>query len=168
MSPEKPLDARWYDKRRKSVLLSNADLEMLFHPALIGIAKALQRQIEQANHTTRAIVINKIILVGGFSLSPYLYRNLQQLFGSSYIIHRPDKAMTAMALGAVLCAYRPRTRLARCHYGFQGPDLTDESSKNKPALVAVLSGLTSQANQLCWVIKKVIPPWTGTLDGAST
>jgi hypothetical protein len=31
---------------------------MLFHPALVGIAKAIQRQIEEANNSAREIVIN--------------------------------------------------------------------------------------------------------------
>lgn len=31
---------------------------MLFHPALMGIAKAIQRQIEHANNSAHGIVIN--------------------------------------------------------------------------------------------------------------
>jgi hypothetical protein len=128
--------------------------------------------------------------VGGFSLSPYLYRNLQQLFGSSCVIHRPDKGFVltilclfscellkllgrimAVALGAVSWgsgACRPRTRVVRCHYGFQGPILTDESLKSQAALAAAIPRLTSQANRLYWVIKKVISPRTRRLDGGST
>ncbi|KAJ5577924.1 uncharacterized protein N7459_006888 [Penicillium hispanicum] len=159
MSPLKSLDSRC------------ADLDMLFYPALVGIVNALQRQIEEANNSAREIVINKIVLVGGFSLSPYLYRNLQQLFGNSYVIHRPDEGVMAPALGAVLWgsgAYRPRTRVVRCHYGFQGPIFTDNLLRNGAVLDAAMSSLTSQANRPCWVIKKVMSPRARRLDEAST
>lgn len=77
----------------------------------------------------------------------------------------------AVALGAVLWgsgACRPRTRVVRCHYGFQGPILTDESLNNEAALIATISHLTSQANRLYWMITKVISTRTRRLDGALT
>lgn len=80
MSIKKPLNAKWYDKRWNSVLLSrliprsallaqdnwlttnifnsSADLEVFFDTALAKIAKALQRQIEEANNSAREIMIN--------------------------------------------------------------------------------------------------------------
>jgi hypothetical protein len=64
----------------------------------------------------------------------------------------------AVALGAVLWgsgACRPRTRVVRCHYGFQGPILTENTFKNQAALLATISRLTSQVDRLYWVIKKV-------------
>ncbi|KAJ5614996.1 hypothetical protein N7537_000110 [Penicillium hordei] len=127
MSPQNPLDARC------------DDLRMLFHPALAGIVQAIQRQIEEANGSAREIVVNKIVLVGGFSLSPYVYENIRKIFGSDFVIHRPDDGIMAVAQGAVLWgsgACRPRTRVVRCHYGFQGPILTDQSLKNEAALFA--------------------------------
>lgn len=77
----------------------------------------------------------------------------------------------AVALGAVLWgsgACRPRTRVVRCHYGFQGPILTDQPLKSETALVDAMSSLTSQASRLYWVINKVISPRTRRLDGTST
>jgi hypothetical protein len=66
--------------------------------------------------------------------------------------------ITAVVIGAVLWgsgAYRPRTRVVRCHYGFQGPILTDEALENGATLAAAMSRLTIQAKSLYWVIKKV-------------
>lgn len=128
--------------------------------------------------------------MGGFSLSHYLYRSVLEQLGSGCEIRRPDNGFVltiiclfscellipfnrimAVALGAVLWgsgACRPRTRVVRCHYGFQGPILTDQPLKSETALVDAMSSLTSQASRLYWVINKVISPRTRRLDGTST
>ncbi|KAJ5087391.1 actin-like ATPase domain-containing protein [Penicillium angulare] len=148
---------RWYING--DVQLSKADLETLFRPALQMIIESLRRHIERVNSAAgRTMVINKIILVGGFSLSPYFYRVLRDTFPNISIIRRDEDVLTAVIRGATLWgmgAFRPQSMLSPYSYGLQALLPVNSSlDDSRIHLNGPTSNLAFFNGPINWIIRK--------------
>ncbi|PKX96886.1 Hsp70 family protein [Aspergillus novofumigatus IBT 16806] len=106
----------FFDAENRLVLLSSNDLRGIFDPVL--------RQIESANQEIGRFIINKIVLVGGFSQSPYLRERISGTFaveGKLAILAPADPQAMVMRGAAIrgLGGPQPTTRKCRSHYGFE-------------------------------------------------
>ncbi|KAG0269748.1 hypothetical protein DFQ27_002164 [Actinomortierella ambigua] len=88
----------------------------VFDPVVEDVLKLIQHQLMQTNNHCHAI-----FLVGGFGCSGYLYKRVQNEFGSRVpLIAVPPRAELAVVRGAALAGLIPRTvtaRVARRWYG---------------------------------------------------
>ncbi|KAJ5570150.1 uncharacterized protein N7459_009580 [Penicillium hispanicum] len=72
------IDPTFFNRRRRSIILRSQDLRDLYDPILGKIFALILSQITAANNKFRRHVINKVVLVGGFSASPYLQNTLRR------------------------------------------------------------------------------------------
>ncbi|KAF7165316.1 hypothetical protein CNMCM5623_009521 [Aspergillus felis] len=118
----------FFDAKYQQVLLSGNDLPGIFDPVLRQITQLIHRQIESANQEVGRFIINKIVLVGGFSQSPYLRERISETFavdGKLAILTPADPQAMVMRGAAIrgLGGPQPTTRKCRSHYGFECPVL---------------------------------------------
>ncbi|KAJ5404810.1 hypothetical protein N7465_006094 [Penicillium sp. CMV-2018d] len=66
------------NQRRRRFVLRSQDIRGLYEPVLGSIFALIMSQIRAANERCGRNVINKVVLVGGFSASPYLQESLQR------------------------------------------------------------------------------------------
>ncbi|CAI7661347.1 unnamed protein product [Penicillium glandicola] len=71
------IDSRFYNPRRGYFSLQSEDIRGLYEPVLSRIFALIGSQVMAANEKCGRDVINKVILVGGFSASPFLQDRLQ-------------------------------------------------------------------------------------------
>ncbi|GAQ09157.1 hypothetical protein ALT_6478 [Aspergillus lentulus] len=114
----------FFDAENQLVLLSSNDLRGIFDPVLRQITQLIHRQIESANQEIGRFVINKIVLVGGFSQSAYLRERISGTFavdGKLAILTPADPQAMVMRGAAIrgLGGPQPTTRKCRSHYGFE-------------------------------------------------
>ncbi|EAW24046.1 Hsp70 family protein [Aspergillus fischeri NRRL 181] len=114
----------FFDAVNRAVLLSSNDLRGIFDPVLRQITQLIYRQIESANQEIGRFIINKIVLVGGFSQSPYLRERISETFavdGKLAILTPADPQAMVMRGAAIrgLGVPQPTTRKCRSHYGFE-------------------------------------------------
>ncbi|KAH2325033.1 hypothetical protein KXW87_007130, partial [Aspergillus fumigatus] len=131
----------FFDAENQFVLLSSNDVRGIFDPVLRGITQLIYRQIESANQEVGRFIINvqpllfeqrvpeliemqKIVLVGGFSQSPYLRERISKAFvgdGKLAILTPADPQTMGMRGAAIrgLGGPQPTTRKCRNHYGVE-------------------------------------------------
>ncbi|KEY80192.1 Hsp70 [Aspergillus fumigatus] len=112
------------DAENQFVLLSSNDVRGIFDPVLRGITQLIYRQIENANQEVGRFIINKIVLVGGFSQSPYLRERISKAFAvdGKLAILTPADPQTMVMRGAAIRGLggpQPTTRKCRNHYGVE-------------------------------------------------
>ncbi|KAJ5701815.1 actin-like ATPase domain-containing protein [Penicillium malachiteum] len=84
--------------------LECVDFIKLFQPAVNTIIKSLTRHVDEANFIKReAAATKKILVVGGFSLSPFLQREIRRVFSNTPIVvlFEHEYALTAVVRGAI-------------------------------------------------------------------
>ncbi|KAH1500688.1 hypothetical protein KXX06_001505 [Aspergillus fumigatus] len=131
----------FFDAENQFVLLSSNDVRGIFDPVLRGITQLIYRQIESANQEVGRFIINvqpllfeqrvpeliemqKIVLVGGFSQSPYLRERISKAFvvDGKLAILTPADPQTMVMRGAAIRGLggpQPTTRKCRNHYGVE-------------------------------------------------
>ncbi|RLL99951.1 hypothetical protein CFD26_105606 [Aspergillus turcosus] len=114
----------FFDTENQLVLLSSNDLRGIFDPVVRQITQLIHRQIESANQEVGHFIINKIVLVGGFSQSPYLRQRISGTFavdGKLAVLTPANPQETVMRGAAIrgLGGPQPTTRKCRSHYGFE-------------------------------------------------
>ncbi|KAJ5509810.1 actin-like ATPase domain-containing protein [Penicillium freii] len=113
-----------FDKGTGKFILTVEDVQSLFDHVVRSVIGLVNSQIEAAGREYGRPVINKIVLVGGLALSPYLQRALHQCFEVpgrlSITVIRQDPIMT-VSNGSVLSSlYKLDVRSPR-HYGLGSP-----------------------------------------------
>ncbi|KAJ5956490.1 hypothetical protein N7501_010769 [Penicillium viridicatum] len=66
------------NQRRKRFVLRSQDIRDFYKDVLGSIFALIMSQVRAVNEGCRRDVINKVVLVGGFSASPYLQESLQR------------------------------------------------------------------------------------------
>ncbi|KAJ5094226.1 actin-like ATPase domain-containing protein [Penicillium angulare] len=154
--PGRP-NPEWYDQRN-NVLISNTDLKKLFEPALQMTIQTLADHINKTNLVKQGqTVINKILLVGGFSFSPYLCREIQRCFPNILVIRNKKHALTAVTRGAVLWGlekFQQQSMFSPCHYGLRRFLPTDEAFNPRRSLVPADFNLGGSTGPIEWMVKK--------------
>ncbi|KAH8429101.1 Hsp70 family protein [Aspergillus melleus] len=151
---------RWYNIRKAEVLLSADDLRGLFNPALSTICNLLSRQMVAAYNLPQRIHINqKIFLVGGFCLSPYVFQAISNRFAvnGATIVYRPDEAQLSMVRGAAIWGsgvLRPATRVSHCHFGVEASMTMDNFYTADYHYLSSLSSGRTATNTITWLVSK--------------
>ncbi|CAI7668568.1 unnamed protein product [Penicillium viridicatum] len=112
-----------FDKGTGKFILTFEDVQSLFDPVVHSVIGLVNSQIEAAGREYGRPVINKIVLVGGLALSPYLQRALQcfEVPGRLSITVIPQDPIMAVSNGSVLSSlYKLDVRSPR-HYGLGSP-----------------------------------------------
>ncbi|TVY15153.1 hypothetical protein LARI1_G006422 [Lachnellula arida] len=96
-------------------------MQTLFDPVIADITSLLSEQVEEAKAKKNA-TIDRVILVGGFAESPYLYNALEEWCwqNGDIVLIRPANPQAAVVRGAALRGLEglaPRIKHARRHYG---------------------------------------------------
>ncbi|CAI7630130.1 unnamed protein product [Penicillium glandicola] len=117
----------YFDQEEERFILQVEDVRSLFDPVISNIIDLVKSQIAAAHEKCGTPVINKIALVWGLALSPYLQSALRQCFeaprGSCIIVMPPNPIMAVSdgsALGALREDYAAEVRYPR-YYGFGSP-----------------------------------------------
>ncbi|KAH8762343.1 Hsp70 family protein-like protein [Hyaloscypha finlandica] len=114
-------DSVFYDGEEKLVKLSYDDMQDLFDPVIQDITQLVGQQVRDAK-SNNAAKIDRIILVGGFGESPYLFKELGKWCrrNGGITLMCPDHPQSAVVRGAALRGLEgiaPRMKRARRHYG---------------------------------------------------
>ncbi|PLB51550.1 actin-like ATPase domain-containing protein [Aspergillus steynii IBT 23096] len=143
----------WY--RNGWALLSVEDMKRLYQPTLETICRLLNRQMAAAPRN-----INRIFLVGGFSLCPYVLETISDCFlapNGKTIVHQPENPQLATVRGSVLWGtgvLRPATLVTECHFGIEPcMAICDFENANFTFLDAFSSG-RSVTNDINWLVHK--------------
>lgn len=115
------LESEHYDEDERLVKLTYEDMQSLFDPVIADITSLLSEQVEEAKKQKNA-TIDRIILVGGFAESPYLYTALEEWCAQNgdIVLIRPANPQAAVVRGAALRGLEglaPRIKHARRYYG---------------------------------------------------
>ncbi|KAK1144996.1 hypothetical protein N8T08_004711 [Aspergillus melleus] len=153
------LNRKWYDFSEGDILLSADDLRGLFSPALSTICNLLSRQMAAAYNLPQRVHINKIFLVGGFCLSPYLFRAISDRFAvnGATIVHRPHDAQLSTVRGAAIWGsgvLRPATRVSHCHFGVEASMTIDNFYTADYHYLSSLSSGRTATNTITWLVAK--------------
>ncbi|KAI9045945.1 FAD-binding domain-containing protein [Aspergillus affinis] len=155
------LNQKWFDFLGGDVLLSADDLRNLFNPALGTICNLLSRQMAAAyNHPERVQINQKIFLVGGFSLSPYVFQTICNRFAvnGATIVYRPNDAQLFTVRGAAIWGsgvLRPATNISHCHFGVEASMTMNNFYSADFHLRISLSGGRPATNDITWLVSKV-------------
>lgn len=101
--------------KKGKLIMRGVDIAALFEPSISIIVKSIQEKMSLSQDTACA-------MVGGFSESVYLRRELQKRLGKSAMIFKPDEATSkAVAKGAIAWYLDGivRSRVAKLHYGIR-------------------------------------------------
>jgi len=112
-------DSRWYDGEEAMILLTKADVNSVFDPTIDEVTNLVQKQksMIEANGKT----LNRLVLVGGFGESDYLFAKLSAWCGTETRVTCPEYPQAAIVRGAALRGLldiAPRKKRCRRHYGF--------------------------------------------------
>ncbi|OQE12833.1 hypothetical protein PENFLA_c061G08046 [Penicillium flavigenum] len=115
-------DPTFSNHRRGRVVLQPEDVRALYEPVLSKIFGLILSQISAANGKCGRDVINKVVLVGGFSASPYLQERLRHALNhiGNISVLVPRSPGEAIARGAALQGIRGHSiETYKCwrHYG---------------------------------------------------
>ncbi|KAJ5976713.1 actin-like ATPase domain-containing protein [Penicillium viridicatum] len=113
-----------FDKGTGEFILTVEDVQSLFDPVVHSVIDLVNSQIEAAGREYGRPVINKIVLVGGLALSPYLQRALHQCFevpGRLCITVTPQDPIMAVSNGSVLLSPCKLDVRSPRHYGLGSP-----------------------------------------------
>ncbi|KAI9890244.1 MAG: hypothetical protein M1814_004279 [Vezdaea aestivalis] len=159
-------DTFFYDSDEGSIKLSHDDMCSIFDPVVGQVADLLSKQVQAAN--SKGFPIDRIVLVGGFSDSPYLYSKIRE-WGRDHNRIRvmcPQHPQAAIVKGAALRGLEglaPRKTQCRRHYGFvlskdfrPGIDLEEDSYYSK------WDGAKRARDYMRWVIRKGDPVFEDT------
>lgn len=92
--------------------LTNDDLESIFNPTVTRILELIEERMVPD--------LNAIMVVGGFSGSPYLMKRIRDTFGSRVAVYRPPNPGSAVCRGAVMMGTRSDivvSRISKKTYG---------------------------------------------------
>lgn len=160
-------------------MLSRDDLKTLFDPVVRQAIALVQQQVNDAAKTGHSIdvcyvhipssckanSIQRMILVGGFGDSPYLFNKLQHWCKMNGNIHLvcPEHPQAAIVLGASLrglCGTAPSSTRCRRHYGYTlgykfrpGLDREEDSFVNPFAISDTYDGKMCRG-RMAWIIGK--------------
>ncbi|OBT74750.1 hypothetical protein VF21_06621 [Pseudogymnoascus sp. 05NY08] len=114
-------DSEFYDEEEQFVKLTYKDIQGLFDPVVREISNLVRQQVKEVRSKTGA-AIDRIILVGGFAESPYLYKAIAEWCKANGNIKlmRPEYPQSAVVRGAALRGLEgmaPRMKRSRRHYG---------------------------------------------------
>lgn len=131
-----------------------------FDPVIKEIIRLLDLQVDLAKNAGHTI--NRIILVGGFGNSDYLNERLsiwcRQLSGNVKLTC-PPHSQAAVVKGAAirgLEGLRPKTRLARRHYGYSFADFFRHGIDSEAhSFVDQFSGEKLCRGRISWEVCKV-------------
>ncbi|KAL8758145.1 MAG: hypothetical protein Q9184_004013 [Pyrenodesmia sp. 2 TL-2023] len=138
--------------------ISREEMRELFNPIIDRIVSLIATQIKAV------LVINTILLVGGFGESEYLYqRLLSWTSGISTRILQPRKATTAIVRGAVIKGLEKAgfsktkiTRRVRRWYGvIVNESFVDSKHRLEDRCLNMDTGQVLAKNQIRWFIKRV-------------
>lgn len=126
------------------ITLTPDEVRQIFEPSLVGTTKLLERQLQLAKE--RNLIVNKLIVVGGFGESPSLRSRIRQILStwrncsgqSVDPIWPKDFKTTAVARGAVLRALDKRngpSRISRSSFGFLRHERYGEADEHSEANV---------------------------------
>ncbi|KAE9364639.1 Hsp70 family protein-like protein [Stipitochalara longipes BDJ] len=114
--------SRYYDEEERSVKLSYDDIKGLFDPVIKDITNLVEHQLQDVKKN-KGDRIDRIILVGGFGSSPYLFNVLEEWCEQKggITLMKPEHPESAIVRGAAIRGLEgiaPRMKRARRHYGF--------------------------------------------------
>ncbi|KAJ9491952.1 hypothetical protein VN97_g1326 [Penicillium thymicola] len=110
------------NQRRRRVILRSQDIRDMYEPVLSSIFALLMSQIKAANERCGRNVINKVVLVGGFTASSYLQEILQRTLNhhmgniSVLVPKKPETTVRGAALQG-LRSYSPPVYKFSRNYG---------------------------------------------------
>ncbi|MDO0912930.1 Hsp70 family protein [Streptomyces sp. DT2A-34] len=111
--------ARRQNKVNDSIVLTPADIHALFDTVVPGTLDLIDTQLQAMAATrgdnTRPDVI---LLVGGFSSSPYLQQAVKERFGDRALVMVPPNPDIAVLFGATHFCYDPQTRARRSRFTY--------------------------------------------------
>ncbi|KAJ6008084.1 actin-like ATPase domain-containing protein [Penicillium herquei] len=158
MNVSRSFNPEWYDQRTQTVILSSTDLLKLFQPSVSTIIKCLTLHMNNANTINKqAPAIKKILLVGGFSRSPFLQSEIIRAFHNMTIIVDGQYALTAVVRGAIAWGSgKIELRIMRspCHFGFANVNPVRLASQPNVSLMNATSSVAFQNVEINWIVKK--------------
>ncbi|MFG2370474.1 Hsp70 family protein [Streptomyces sp. NPDC048504] len=111
--------ARRQNKVNDAIVLTPAHIHALFDTVVPGTLDLIDTQLQAMAATrgenTRADVI---LLVGGFSSSPYLQQAVKERFGDRALVMVPPNPDIAVLFGATHFCYDPQTRARRSRFTY--------------------------------------------------
>nr|OQO22529.1 hypothetical protein B0A51_09680 [Rachicladosporium sp. CCFEE 5018] len=150
-------ESQYYDEEEGMVKLTKADVRQVFEPAVAEVIALVVQQNETIK--TAGKKLDRLVLVGGFGESAYLYSRLKKWCQTRGIqAYCPEYPQAAIVRGAALrglIGIAPRTKRCRRHYGcaiaFPFREGVDPPSD---AIKLPLSTIKHCKNRMLWMIKK--------------
>lgn len=159
----KPTSHKIADISEGLLTLSHNQLQKIFEPLVKDIIQLIAGQVdlfEAAIGEGDEAEIIAILMVGGFSESPYLCSAVEKHFRPKGIaVITPPDAWTAVVRGACLAGISGdiiTSRRARCHYGIMTVKQVNgsESPQHADAYTDPYDGETRVPNAMEWFVKK--------------
>ncbi|RDW94974.1 hypothetical protein BP5796_00737 [Coleophoma crateriformis] len=150
----------YYDAEESSVLLSVSDMKSLFAPVVDEVIRLITQQVKEVEKQKKT-KIDRIIPVGGFGESAFLYGELQKwcLTNGNIKLMRPDNPQAAVVRGATIRGLEglaPRLKQCRLHYGFSSNNIfRDEIDPEQYSFIDRFSSLKYCRHRNNWVVAKV-------------
>ncbi|QDS75963.1 hypothetical protein FKW77_003710 [Venturia effusa] len=153
--------SKYYDSRKSTVKIPKIQMENFFQPTISKIKDLLAQQIEDTKAKLSGKGINTIVLVGGFSESQFLMRNLKEWCKKkhgSINLFSPKNAQAAIVKGAALRGLgniKPSQRQCRRHYGFAtAQEFDDELDDEQFLWIDEYNGKRMCRDRMHWVVLK--------------
>ncbi|MFI1768976.1 Hsp70 family protein [Streptomyces sp. NPDC020800] len=111
--------ARRQNKISDAIVLTPSQIHALFDTVIPGTLDLIEAQLKEM-HATRGENSNPdvILLVGGFSNSPYLQQAVKERFGERAQVMVPPNPDIAVLFGATHFCYDPQTRARRSRFTY--------------------------------------------------
>ncbi|GIZ48282.1 hypothetical protein CKM354_001135000 [Cercospora kikuchii] len=150
-------ESKWYDEEEGMVRLTKEDLKIVFEPTvgeIVRLVEAQKRDIEKNGQK-----LDRIVLVGGFGDSNYLFSRLKSWCeGFKIRAFCPEHPQAAIVRGAALrglVGIAPRKRRCRRHYGFTINRPFEEGiDPAEDAYFRPYDGQKMCRNQMLWLAAK--------------
>ncbi|MFK0141336.1 Hsp70 family protein [Streptomyces murinus] len=111
--------ARRQSKVSDAIVLTPAHIHALFDKVVPGTLELIETQLREMEATrTKESGTDVILLVGGFSSSPYLQQAVKERFGARARVLVPPNPDIAVLFGAVHFCYEPQTRARRSRFTY--------------------------------------------------
>ncbi|KAK3670596.1 hypothetical protein LTR78_009564 [Recurvomyces mirabilis] len=152
--------SQYYDEDESMVHLTWRDVQALFTPVVNEILSLVMSQKKELQYQGRAI--NRIILIGGFGDSEYLFSKLKSWCDRNGSIQLlcPEHPQAAIVRGAAIRGLEgfgagPRKRRCRRHYGVATAAIfRDGVDPEAKAVFSQWDGRKRCLNRMHWLIRK--------------
>ncbi|KAJ5627461.1 hypothetical protein N7528_004888 [Penicillium herquei] len=135
-----------------------ADFLKLFQPSVSTIINCLSEHMREADHIKREpSAINKILLVGGYSRSPFLQSQIRSAFPGTLVLVETQDALTAVVQGATAWGSEKaqlQSMRSPCNFGFASVNPVGFASQSNTFHMNMSSSLDVQNDPITWIVAK--------------